>query len=256
MNKSLVAWLACCVAVGLGDLRAQTGTAPPPTAPFVEELPKNSAWKIIVTPKEKARDTPAPAGGAPKGTKPPPVLPVLKEERRVRFEDNMCIVRTWNDNSITQEWRFDGYVLYMQPGLPTVYVFSKSQAMAAVYPVMSNSTFPELSWLTAANYNKVEPYKQRPAYVFQEESEGSQFLPNVPEALRPKAKPGSSSSVKRAWIDRDTKLPLAYDNGTETRTYEYAQPPTTPLVLPANFAAALEKFKRDIASLPHPVSQF
>ncbi len=164
----------------------------------------------------------------------------------------MCVVQSWSDGDTTQQWRYEDYLLFMQHGLSYIFVKPKSQVSAQVYPAMSDSSFPELGWLSASNYIKLENYRQKSAYVFQRSVAVGVFLPNVPDALKPKTEAGDAHTVQRAWIDRESKLPIAYDNGTEVRTYEYSPTPVQSLIMPENFAAALEKYKRDIAELKHP----
>ncbi len=173
---------------------------------------------------------------------------LLKEAKMTRFGDDMRIVKTWSDGSTAEEWRYQGYLLTTQPHASVVYVLGRSQDAAVRLPAMSGPAFPELGWLTAANYVKVESIKGKLAYLFQE---AAVAMPALVPGTDPTAALAKAHPARRAWIDRETKLPVALDEGNEVRTYEYGDPPSAPLVLPAAFAATLEKVKHDAAGMHH-----
>ncbi len=60
MNERAWLLILFCAAIGIGRAGAQDdNTPPPPSPPFVQELPRETAWRFAVTQKNKPASAPS-----------------------------------------------------------------------------------------------------------------------------------------------------------------------------------------------------
>ncbi len=247
MNKLVLLCVLLGGAFGIHRVEAQQDNAPPPPSPpFVQEPPADATWKVTIVQKNKSTEAAMPSAPPAKPGAPHAAVS-LKEEKITRMNDNMRVVKTWSDGNTSEEWRYQGMIIFTQPYNTEIYVLGRSKGNGLVFPTMADSAFPELDWLSAENYVRVENIRQKSAYLFQE---AAATMPSPPFEKNPGLPLKKNAHLARkVWIDCATHLPVVFDEGGSVRVYEYADPPATPLVLSTSFADALEKAKHSAAAL-------
>jgi hypothetical protein len=178
------------------------------------------------------------------------------------------MIREWSDGSKTEYWMVDGTVFEEEPGTPNVsFTTSASRASAVVDlgPDYTKSDFPELDWISLKNYVGAKTLNGRPCYVFEapaggQSSDRQEALKNqmaavmkadavkkhkiVPADAPPQPTP--PSLVKTAWIDGVTRLPAAFNDGVQLKTYSFTALATTEPQPPDRFQAAIQNYENAV----------
>ena len=119
---------------------------------------------------------------------------------------------------------------------------SRTDSDVSTYsPNFANADFTGFEWLSAKNFKGVQDLQGRKCYVFEDE----QVVPT--SALMPK-KEDDPKVLTRAFIDMDTKLPVALQLGKESRVYAFGSPNPADLVLPAEIAAEIQSWRAQLLS--------
>jgi hypothetical protein len=186
----------------------------------------NAAWTVTVTP-HGASDPSTPGANAR-----PAAAQVVRAEI-VQVNNVKRTELTWSDGKSTEKWSI--------PKLPVS--FEEDPRNNFVTPLELVGTRAQLDhfWETYDHFAFEWLYPQ----ALQEKQPISYMDKQCFHYVGKASIPFSGSVVKReAWIDAKTLLPVAYDNGISLSVYEFAKdPPTEPLVMPANFQQALNYYK-------------
>ncbi len=89
-----------------------------------------------------------------------------------------------------------------------------------VLPDFTRVDFPDMAWVSPQTYSGVETVETRRCMVFKKDD-------------------------MTAWIDLESRFPVQWKRGGETRIFQQLPPPEGPLVLPPKIAAIAESLKRD-----------
>jgi len=253
----------CCLALILGGiLHAEETTIPRPKAPFLRHIIKPpAAWTIVYKAKNPRASSKFPdgAGGIPPDLSGPRVL---KSINVYKFDNKRIIISHWSDGTKSERWLFDGISLSTDPGNPEGYMDSLV-AMPGDPPVetYSDTDFPEFRWIQANMYQPEPEEKdpsgqQRPHYFFRYVPPEISTLPakrredlpvvkpedgEIIESLVPQAGHTLVTGIQQAWIDAQTKLPIAYDDGEYLQIYSFDPTPPTSLKMPTQFSDIIAK---------------
>ncbi len=238
---SLFLALACS-----GSLLAQKPSAeiPPPSPPFIATPPEPSKWTIVVT---KAKGD---SSGAP--------VPEVQTTATHSNGLENFIVNTGGKNQ--EFWYFNNLSFTPVDNDPSQIVpmaapGSGPMPDGSLGSLTTGPGFPGFWWLGPASYKDVVKYNGRTCYHY--------LLVPAPEPAKTeirKAPPTtkviggtvftseeespSTTRVKpleaEAWIDVETKLPVAIRTGGLLHTYTFLSPPTSMLALPPAMVAALD----------------
>ena len=233
------------VLLSAGQLFAQKSPAeiPPPSPPFVADPPELSKWSIVVT---KAK-------GDPSGTQAPEVQTTATRSNGLEY----FVV---NSRGKKQEfWYFNNTSFTPANNDPSQIV---PMAAPGAGPMPDGSLgslttgpgFPGFWWLGLNCYKDVVKYNGRNCYHY--------LLVPPPEPAKEEVKKAPSTTKviggtvftfedegtsaprpkpleAEAWIDVETKLPVALRTGGLLHTYTFESPPTSMLTLPPAVMAAL-----------------
>ncbi len=188
----------------------------------------NAAWTVDVT-----------------YLKTSPAVPEKANKVRVTQVGNMKRIEiAWSDGKTTERWAV--------PKLPVV--FESDPRNGSVVPVESGSLRNKLfefnlaydqsafDWINPQVLKKKEPvsYRGKKCFHYQGTVRFSIVILNNPEP----------QSVRQAWIDSETLLPVAVDTGTALCVFTFEkEPPTGPLVCPPKFIEAIAYYKK-VMGLP------
>ena len=208
-----------CAVVRADAIAYSAKDASGPTPPFVAPVPASADWTIT------AKYPPPPPDAPPKGDKAPD--PRIAEVHTTKTgeirHDHVVLV----DGNESDQWYVSGFLLTMPPGSTEVAVYDLSNDPPPD-PRDGNPTlakgFPGVGWVKFDAYDQTVPYEKHTCYHYLAGEIGS----------------------GEAWIDTETKLPVAYKAGDAVYKYRFNEPPTGPLVLPAVYREAMERAQKMI----------
>jgi hypothetical protein len=191
---------------------------PPPKPPLVTAVPDKAEWTIKVE--------------FPDAPKLPPDAPKPRDWRYVEVQTTKvgAVKRdliTTREGLKQERWFVDSMLFWTDPkGEVSV---SDMRAAEAADPDEDSpsvpSGFPGVGWLKLENYKDVVVFEKRLSYHY-------------------------AKDEADAWIDVETKLPLAYKRGKILYRYSFAPSPSASLVMPPAYQTALDTVRRMIRTRP------
>ena len=178
-----------------GSLSAQQAGLPQPTPPLVSNAPDTSHWRVGMTSK---REAPAPAD------KNSPAFAQWQDRQKIYSTITEILVSKAGDRrrTLTQYSSGKQDESYLSNG--TLFVQRAGFVPGDIYITHQSgpeNDFPELSWITLADYVDVEVANGRKYFVFRSQ--------------------GGAPGGSEAWIDCVTKLPFKFSDASYERTYEF-----------------------------------
>ena len=144
--------------------------------------------------------------------------------------------RTWSDGAVTEAWALPGITLFQNPTLlpEDIQIYEAGSGFEAGDGILNS--FTELAWISEENYQKRATYKGRPVDHYAASSRTGE---------REQAAGGSSRSAEmQAWIDPQTRLPVALLRGTELREYTFTANASATLTPPRVFQEFLKQLQK------------
>jgi hypothetical protein len=112
-------------------------------------------------------------------------------------------------NSV-DEWSEGTGVYRTASGLPDPFLQNAGEFTG--FPDYTKVDFPDMEWISPTTYQGVQVMGGRPCLVFK-------------------------TGEMTAWIDLESRLPVQWQRGNETRTFKQLSPPTDILRMPPRIAA-------------------
>lgn len=193
---------------------ADLADIPPPTPPLVADVPNLADWTIEVAQV---------SGIGAKGKTSSVRSSEISEVRSTKTGQIKRDAITYGDGTKRDHWFIGNLMLWKTD--EGVIVANDLSAMFVEDPTEASPSiptgFPGTAWLKPAFFEKVVLQEKRPCYHF--------VGPGV-----------------EAWIDVETKLPVAYKKGEIIYKYTFGTAPVEPLVLPEDYQKILEKAQRSL----------
>lgn len=244
---------AVLVTVGASRAGAQTVASPtplptprpsPPAPPFLNQTPDFSAWSIgrYNIPGLGGQSAAEVVRSAASVSKPESVTSVVKtgevrhQTGEVRRPTGQVRHQLRKLKSGEQEdvWYEHGNRVTME-SMWKIPLF-EGETSGAKSP--QGPDFPELSWISAANFVGTQEY-QSVSYLI--------FETGVTEGSATLAKDYGyklESTFNRAYINADTRLPWMHQIGDVLQRYVFQAAPTTPLEVPPEYQALFDAYER------------
>ena len=230
-NKPLVsvclAWLLCC------SLLPAQSPAPTP-APLVVFPQGDFSCTVEVTP----HDIPKPDPAHPDRV----YARVIKRIAITQLGKIRRDLTLWSDNAISQLWSLADKGVTLEESNDTqkdVYVLRgilRDQAS----PKLLHFDADSVSWLTSNALDKSSATGA--ALHYQAKVLVAPAMGAIP----------ALTAVYQAWIDPKTLMPLKFDDGGALYVLTFSKdPPTGPLVIPADIQAELVRYQEALAPHPH-----
>jgi len=211
-----------------------------PKPPFVAIPPEGSKWTIDYLGADEAKaaqkntGTQAPAGPDQKATIVRVVVDKWKDKRRE--------VTVWSTGEKVEKWILPNAAIFQQRGTDAIYIFpltgaGRGASLAAIS--LGETDFAEFEWITKDAFKGVVKVDDRECYLY----EG--VLPTIPSGNSPGSQAfdgGSKQPVLKAWVDVNTRLPVAILSGQVLRKYSFEGSAGPAQELPVAFAQQLSKF--------------
>lgn len=206
----------------LGDLDAQTQGPPPlPPGPLLQKMADYSAMQITYSRPDDQAKLAASAKAPPPAPTFFPTVPIRKLTL-TRTKPIWHAVRVDIYGNSVGKWYDGAEYFYEVAGISQpLYCDTKVDGFrSAAVPDFSRCDFPDMDWVSPQTYVGVEAMGAGKCLVF---------------------KKGDMT----AWIDLESRFPVQWKQGVETRTFQQLAPPTEPLVLPLKIAALAAALKYD-----------
>lgn len=203
---------------GLSILRGAE-LPPLPPGPWLDNGGDFSAWQITYSyPSDNIKP---PAGGAAPTPTPPPngflALPI-RTVTITRVKETYHVEMIQVDREKFDKW-FDGTAsYYRRPGSDQPYILQPNNRIA--FPDLGSSGFPDMQWIAKDNYMGMQSVGGSSCLVF-------------------------SKGDMTVWIGVQSRFPVQWRRGGETRTFKQLPAPTE-LVLPPDVGALAAALKHDL----------
>lgn len=269
MNKSL--FVAMCVfllAGGWSEAQITSGTEQLPPGPLiVGKMPGAAQWTVdyaYADPPKPGTESAKLAGLKEMAAKDPVLAKAMANPQFVFSLDtprplHVAITKTGKIRHETRElernfksesWTVGECVVERRPNAPTLIAYLGGGGA---------KEFPEFNWISEANFIGIKKLAGMDCLVFQEEINPLQI--SFPERFAGDKKRGmekgnGSGGVRAiAYIDSQTRYPVALQLGTEARHYTFFPTPVNTLSVPEDFAAAAREAKSRIDAVTKPLAK-
>ena len=129
-------------------------------------------------------------------------------------------------------WCLEPFEVLTSQHLPKPLLFTSPNP---IYVDYSRSDFPELEWISEANFVGIQKVGERQELHFR-----TTIAPNASAAATAKAAGHElSGTLCEATVDAKTRLPVSFKQGDEISTYNFEEPPTSVLVPPPEVKAII-----------------
>ena len=199
--------------------------------PIVAKVGNFDAWEIDFTYSNKD-DLPSEADATASAVNSVPVDVFLAKTRRViltRTKPIWHVEITKSKGGKIDQWG-DGADQFLDTPATGAYLNHQLAAQGSYTgsPIQfEDGDFPDMEWLSKKNYIGVQTVGGQKCFTF---SEGD----------------------KMAWINLETKFPIAWRRGQETRVFKQLPPPSTTLQLPASIIKIKDALNADLKRLTTP----
>ena len=217
--KNLRALLPLFLAMCLMPLTvgAQQPAVPPPVGLLPMRMPEMASWTITFVYVDEAVARTAQPGRGDR----------VKTITISKTGETYLEQTTRRSGGVEEKWVYNGVQFKGYRNNTSILLISPPSGDGAVNPEWSDYSkgdFPELAWLVADNYAGVEKYDKKTVWLFNKDNQ-------------------------RAWLNPETKLPIATTNGQITMTYTYNAAPEDPLIPPQKYLDILAKYRRGLEAL-------
>ena len=204
-----------------------------PVGPLLRDAPSFSEWVMTYAyPKEAAKPAATAADKARQAA-----LSSSRPSKVTTTKTGVVVHETvlFLDNSSTEKW-FEGNIQYYQNANAGIW-FEASPFVRggdSHYAPLPANGFRDLDWINAANYVCSLPYNGGSCLLFvpggyrQVDLSDPNKLPTV-----------LAAQAKVAYIDVDTRMPVALREGLVTRMYQFNPVPTGMQTLPADLSKSI-----------------
>lgn len=214
--------------IATGSMFAQ-GQELAPRPPIPRTAPDNSMWRVTTVWKNRATVDPTTGKSRPRE-----MVRTIRKQGKLLQEEMVYGGEKLLSYII-------GYLRLTNEGVNGAVVpISHSNDK---YPLYGDVDFDNFRWVDMRYYKGVEEYKGRKVFVFTISAADKERDEQQQKEYKLRSLEGNalraviSDSV--AYLDVETQLPVAYVDASVEETYEFLSPPTTPIVIPAEFKAEL-----------------
>jgi len=214
MNKMAFVWVLVAF-FGHVLLRAQE-VYPAPKAPFVRPVPDFAEWTVTMQKtSELAKATPS----------------KIREVHVIKTKDTARVSISYSDQTTEEYWIANHAILTPNSSNTRITLMPVTSAKASFERDLQGANEAELSprffgyfagitWISESCFDRVVFLERHPCYHY------------------------VAAKRMEAWIDSDTRLPVAYKDLVSNTTYRYtfAPPPKDLLVLPTRYREAVDQF--------------
>jgi hypothetical protein len=222
-----------------GRLLAQSEPEiPPPSAPLVLPLP--AMMRVTLVLKE---DKPASQDGESPG---PPAsansIVTWKSVEVIKTGDIRLITATMTDGQSRDTWVLGGKLFNTTSDGKQVSC-GDYQPMFPSFFQTGNTAFYGTDWIALKNYRGIVPFGGKKCYYYEDEETRADLA--LDKGVVPNPKVPSSKSLRKAWIDVESRLPVAVTLPEGLARYRFAKAPDSGLMPPQEFTEYFLRLKKE-----------
>ena len=218
---------------GLSRLAAQqpgVEKVPVPSPPLVNQAPDFSSWVVRYPSASPGAGTARSRANARK----------IKEVDVTKTDDLRREVTVYTDGTAGEFWRYGGLEIFLDPIGKYVNIMDTAKTqMAAANPTKTD--FFDLGWIKAQDFVGNVALGGRDCYYFRRS--GAAKSTATGQAVEDKEQVAAGTASLEAWIDVNSRLPLAFKDQSGLRQYEFGAAPSARLTLPANMQKELDRYQ-------------
>ena len=174
---------------------------------------------------------------------PPGQQNIQCELKKMDVTQTKDLTRTeliWSDGKKTEVWWLTSTPLMLTERTDGSGVESDSLTFLSSHLRPDARMF---SWVTSQTYVAKSSYKGKACLLYEKKMEPDNRAPSFITKMEPEL------ALRRAWIDGNTLLPVALDNGEVVYLFTFQPAPEGPLTLPERFQKELKRMQD---STPNP----
>jgi hypothetical protein len=218
---------------------AQTANnVPYPGGPVLAKTADFAKWTtttLTSVPKSSTGDTTAPASSEKADLK----KTIVTTTKTLPVRLVSIIAANGEDQSI---WCLEPFQVLTSQHFPKPFILTSP---SPTYVDYSRSDFPELEWISEANFVGIQKVGEKQVLLFR-----TTIAPNAAAAAAAKAAGHEiSGSLCEATVDAKTRLPVSFKQDGMVSTYDFEDPPTSVLVPPPEVKALLTEEKARLQRL-------
>lgn len=229
--------LASCLLPFSSNAQESAAPPPPPPNPLIGLPPMESSWTM--------RTDKAPNSTAAPSEQPPPLSEAIRKGPKV------AIKRPGPGGKPLWTVIIEGFGFFQPPHFAEGDIIVTDHRSGPNQITGHGWFFPELKWVSAANYKGVVKWQGRPAHHFstagneadaQISGPGQDIDPRAVEAMKADRKAGAAPArqAMELWTDVETGLPIAFKNAAGiVLSYSFGSSKPWP-TLPPSFEKAIQ----------------
>lgn len=209
--RTLLTGAAALILPGFSFGQSPDAAPERPTPPLVAAPAEYAHWRITAAPaKHPASATPL----APKTE--------LQEIEVRKGPSTACMIQRWSNGKSSEAWIAEGYHLSRYPALPDIYVTALALRPAGLNDGMADfhAVFPGFVWLDEKFFAGTEKKEGRTCHHYVD-----------------------GENAREAWIDAESRLPVAFRRENTIFVYSFLPRPSQPPTLPDPFLRELIRHK-------------
>ncbi|GAT35477.1 hypothetical protein TSACC_3543 [Terrimicrobium sacchariphilum] len=173
----------------------------------------NKAWTVNITYRENSQTNETPAAQRPQATR----------VDCASFDGTECYKISWSNGQISEVWSRDKITM-VRDSVTGRIALSPNTLIPGLVGLLNASLF---SWVTEANPAKETVFEKRKALLYEKPARtGTPDLYSNSEDW----------NLRQAWVDTESRLPVAYNNGLATFYFSFQNTPPAALQMPEDFA--------------------
>ncbi|HEX4139395.1 MAG TPA: hypothetical protein VHY09_03550 [Candidatus Methylacidiphilales bacterium] len=202
------------------------------------QMPAFSQWTIDYTYSGDAPPKPTAPGAPPAPLSRRPVRVTVTKTDPISHQEE-----DFEQGLRADTWSNGDVVVEQKPGNPQLNAYLPGAAD-------KNTDFPQFNWVSKANFTGIRSQQGRKCLVFKASLDIFEIL--NPQAFKFGLRADHSEEAT-AYVDLKTRYPVSLQFGPAALQYTFQPPPTAPLEMPDEFAAAAKALKiRLQAAQLHP----
>lgn len=240
MNSSLITSRAAWLIASLLFPIVLCASEEAPKPPFIATPSEGSRWIIDYTGDNKAKASEQKADAL--GMAGPDQKTTVVRVEVDKWKGKRRELTVWSTGERVEKWVLPEAAIFQQRGTDAIYIFPLRGAGrgAALSAVSAGETdFAEFEWITKDAFKETVEVEGRKCYLF----EGARSP--VSGGNNPASQGAESVSKQpalKAWVDVNTKLPVAILIGGVLRKYSFEDSAGPAKELPAAFSQQLSKY--------------
>lgn len=230
---------------------SQDPALPPlPPGPLINRAPDFSKWIVTYSGFQEKQEGMLKSQTVSNSGNDEKTPALIQRTVVVKTGTNRHITEIAVDGRQTEVWVKGGLEAFMRPEWKNPVLSDGSNPYDALRMDFSHTDFPGFEWINASYYKGISIMEGRKCILFKafiSRLDGVTALKALGDAASQSDEPADESGIKTsAYIDLETRLPIALQKGGELALYQFQAPPIAEIALPSNVQDAINQRAKHI----------